>query len=390
MTRKFVYFGLFTVAVVGIALCPAVANAGSPYQPGSGSITVIDEWPMGESDSGAVAGGTVTTTVDNIGGLNMTGYGSPTYIAPANSALPASTLGINLNNSPPTVGQYLVYSSAGNFSGAAIAAAGQNWGCDFWFDANSASLTSTSAQEQMLMIGNYGPNNASSTKCVNIAINNSGGNSGLWIANSNGADVAWDNSISANTWYHVVYVDNNGTGQEYFGSGTLTTASLLTGGAPSGGGAAACNYALSSLDANVLSGVRFTSTTGTENSFGGEIDDLRLFTITSGMTFNIADTNPQQQVTYHPGDANEDNRVDINDLTIVLAHYNQTGMVWTQGEFTGDGTVDINDLTIVLANYGWTLAGGNGVMKAVPEPTMLALLAAALTGLVAYGWRKRK
>ena len=52
-----------------------------------------------------------------------------------------------------------------------------------------------------------------------------------------------------------------------------------------------------------------------------------------------------------PGDANLDGKVDINDLTVVLAHYNQTGMTWSQGDFTGDGKVDINDLTIVLANY---------------------------------------
>ena len=57
-----------------------------------------------------------------------------------------------------------------------------------------------------------------------------------------------------------------------------------------------------------------------------------------------------------PGDANLDGTVDINDLTIVLAHYNQTGMGWTQGEFTGDGTVDINDLTIVLAHYNQSSA----------------------------------
>ena len=42
--------------------------------------------------------------------------------------------------------------------------------------------------------------------------------------------------------------------------------------------------------------------------------------------------------------------MDINDLTIVLANFGQTGMTWSQGEFTGDGTVDVNDLTIVLAN----------------------------------------
>ena len=37
-----------------------------------------------------------------------------------------------------------------------------------------------------------------------------------------------------------------------------------------------------------------------------------------------------------PGDANLDGRVDINDLTIVLANYGQTGMEWAQGEFTGE------------------------------------------------------
>ena len=42
-----------------------------------------------------------------------------------------------------------------------------------------------------------------------------------------------------------------------------------------------------------------------------------------------------------PGDANYDGRVDINDLTIVLANYNQSGMGWAQGEFTGSGTVTL-------------------------------------------------
>ena len=56
------------------------------------------------------------------------------------------------------------------------------------------------------------------------------------------------------------------------------------------------------------------------------------------------------------GDANLDGKVDINDLTIVLANYGQTGKTWTTGDFNGDGTVDINDLTIVLTNYGKTSA----------------------------------
>ena len=74
-----------------------------------------------------------------------------------------------------------------------------------------------------------------------------------------------------------------------------------------------------------------------------------------------------------PGDANGDGKVDINDLTIVLSHYGQTGMSWGQGEFTGDGTVDINDLTIVLAHYGQSLgASGAGNLSDVPEPSTLS------------------
>ena len=85
-----------------------------------------------------------------------------------------------------------------------------------------------------------------------------------------------------------------------------------------------------------------------------------------------------------PGDANFDGKVDINDLTIVLAHYGQTGATWAQGEFTGDGTVDINDLTIVLAHYNDTAgSSGAGSPAAVPEPGALALLAAALAGVAA-------
>ena len=40
------------------------------------------------------------------------------------------------------------------------------------------------------------------------------------------------------------------------------------------------------------------------------------------------------------GDANCDGKVDINDLTIVLANYGQaTGMSWSTGDFNSDGKV---------------------------------------------------
>ena len=78
-----------------------------------------------------------------------------------------------------------------------------------------------------------------------------------------------------------------------------------------------------------------------------------------------------------PGDANLDGKVDVNDLTIVLAHYNQTGSVGP-GEFTGSGTVDINDLTIVLAHYNQTLGSSGAALAAVPEPSTLLLVLVGL------------
>ena len=91
--------------------------------------------------------------------------------------------------------------------------------------------------------------------------------------------------------------------------------------------------------------------------------------------------------TLFPGDANGDGRVDVNDLTIVLSNFGQTGCAWSRGCMDGDptGTVDINDLTIVLSNFGAT--SGTGI-NVVPEPTALVLFAIGAISLLACIWRR--
>ena len=87
------------------------------------------------------------------------------------------------------------------------------------------------------------------------------------------------------------------------------------------------------------------------------------------------------------GDANGDGRVDINDLSIVLASFGKTaGMSWLTGDFTGDGKVDVNDLTIVLTNFGRPASSAG--LSAVPEPSSLLLLGIGAVALLAL-WRKR-
>ena len=73
-----------------------------------------------------------------------------------------------------------------------------------------------------------------------------------------------------------------------------------------------------------------------------------------------------------PGDAELDGKVDVNDLTIVLTHYGQTGMTWTTGDFQGDGKVDVNDLTIVLSRYGQSLGSSAAAVAAAPRAFDLA------------------
>ena len=91
------------------------------------------------------------------------------------------------------------------------------------------------------------------------------------------------------------------------------------------------------------------------------------------------------------GDCVLEGKVNVNDLTVVLTNFGKTGQTWLQGSMNDDptGTVDVNDLTLVLANFGTTY-GASSNIKAVPEPTCLALLGIGAASLLAFARRKRR
>lgn len=59
--------------------------------------------------------------------------------------------------------------------------------------------------------------------------------------------------------------------------------------------------------------------------------------------------------TPQAGDVNGDQTVNISDLSILLAHFQQAGAL-SQGDLNANGTVDVFDLSILLANFGKSTA----------------------------------
>jgi hypothetical protein len=65
-----------------------------------------------------------------------------------------------------------------------------------------------------------------------------------------------------------------------------------------------------------------------------------------------------------PGDASFDGAVDVTDLAILAAHWNQADTVaFGSGDFSGDGQVDVTDLAILAAHWN---AGAKGA--SIPAP----------------------
>jgi hypothetical protein len=83
------------------------------------------------------------------------------------------------------------------------------------------------------------------------------------------------------------------------------------------------------------------------------------------------------------GDLNNDNVVDLLDLSILLSHWDQTGSGLSQ-DLNNNGSVDIYDLSILLKNYGNTANGSlapvNSALPVISGSTIQGRVLTAANG----------
>ena len=56
------------------------------------------------------------------------------------------------------------------------------------------------------------------------------------------------------------------------------------------------------------------------------------------------------------GDADLDQRVNLNDFNRLASNFGSTGAVWTSGDFNYDGTANLNDFNVLAGNFGQGVA----------------------------------
>ena len=120
---------------------------------------------------------------------------------------------------------------------------------------------------------------------------------------------------------------------------------------------------------------------------GAGTDDLMTAALFNGSRNEISMLDTQMLELAHdytlrsidPGDANRDGSVDDDDLSLLLAHWDDDGP-WEWGNFNYDGTTNDDDLSLLLANW-------DGGGAAVPEPSAVMLI---LAGTAVLARRRRR
>ncbi len=132
---------------------------------------------------------------------------------------------------------------------------------------------------------------------------------------------------------------------------------------------------------------------------GGDTGSIVLPPIVSNISYTLEGNEDAGFIDIHRGfigDANDDGKVDLNDLNVVLNNLGTATSLWTRGNFDGARTIDLNDLNDVLNNLGVAIPGGANVVgfaeslpgsARVPEP---GCLGAFIVGAVGMLVRPRK
>lgn len=214
--------------------------------PAQATITVLNQWHLGEADAGASAGGAgAALTVDNVAAFNLNKLGAPTYTADV----------------PPGIGSALALAFDGandqyqNTAGVASTLT-DNFGIEAWVKSN----------------GNTSGN-------ANIAYNGNTGSSGWGIyrlgANYGflyGGVVLYGSAPISSQWTELALVRNNGT-TTFYVNGAVSYTTTTGPNTPSGG-----------------VGIGGNPLTAGYEMFDGEIDEVRIFSFASN-AFSVSDLN---------------------------------------------------------------------------------------------------